>query len=97
MGIDADKYKALIRHVMDNFKALDTELCAYRIVFTALKSRFNDLDSSLEVVKTHPKIVEMMQSKYDVVEKLLKQLDEANQDQALLKWLQEWKPGGPTD
>jgi hypothetical protein len=99
-SITVEKYKALVKYIMDNFKALETELSAYRMVLLATKildpNQGQLLEQALQAALKSPALANQMRDKDDVaLETFLKQVDEASAGESLLRWIQEWKPQGP--
>jgi len=100
MEIDIEKFKRLLGYVFQSFKALETELLAYRVVFHAMTRSSPNLrvDEMFERARSSAQIQEVMNRKYDEpMERFQKIVDQAASDQELLKWFQDWKPQGPTN
>jgi hypothetical protein len=100
MKMDPEKLKALAKITIENFKGLETELMAYRMVFHGLKtfdpSQAPALDQAFQISLNSPVLQKQMYEKYDVtLEKFLKQVDEGSQDQDPLQWFRDWKAEGP--
>jgi hypothetical protein len=100
MEIDIEKLKAFAAITINNFKALESQLLAYRMVFLSLKQldpfEYEKLSRAFEIFLNSPNLQKQMQEKYDEpLEALLKKFSEALQDQDLLQWFLDLKLKGP--
>ena len=100
MEIDPEKLKAAMRYTIQNLKALDSELMAYRIVLRAVRAYLDpdlNLDEALELTRNSESLRQLMDQKYDATtEKFLSRtIDQESLSQDLYEWLEKWKPEGP--
>ena len=94
MEIDGEKFKNLVRYLMNNLKALETELLAHRAVLLA-NGLLEPLAGQLKELRKAGEVREVMDKKYaPFFDALDKQVGQAAQDQAILKLLETWKPTG---
>jgi hypothetical protein len=98
MEFDTDKFKDLIRWMLDNFEKLETELTTLRAAFLALQAFDSSVGEALELAlqtaRLSPPIADV-KIRYDRLrESFAQQVDEAALAQDLSKFLQEWKPKG---
>jgi len=95
--MNPEKMKEFIMYLADLLKGLEIELAAYRTVYKALQlsGEFRDeLDAGL--IEARIVATQEMDAKYArTLEPVFRQLAEATAGQdALLTFLQEWKPNG---
>lgn len=99
MEIDPEKLKAAMRYTIQNLKALDSELLAYRIVLQAVRAYLGpdlNLDEALELTRNSESLRQLMDQKYDATtEKFFSRIDQESLSQDLYEWLEKWKPEGP--
>ena len=99
MEIERDKHRQIVKSLLENFKNVESELMAYRMVFLGLKmfdpSQTPYLDQAFQQALESPALRNKMNQKYDeALEKFLKQVDESLSSQELMRWLEDWKPEG---
>jgi hypothetical protein len=100
MDIDVEKLKAFAEVTIRNFKALESQLIAYRMVFLSLKKlepfEYEKLNRAFDIFINSQNLQAQMHEKYDEpLEALLKKFSEARPDQDPLQWFRDWKPEGP--
>lgn len=96
--MESDKVKRLVMVLLENLKALETELVAHRILFLAMKNAYPipDLDSAFQ--KATQKAHEGMDQKYDhLAEKLRNIVDQVDLDEGLEELLKSWNSEGPVN
>jgi hypothetical protein len=102
MEIDSEKLKQVILELMDQFKELEAEILALRVVIRSLSLQFNipvddsALESLLQSAKNNPLIQKMMFDKYDAPRaEFLSQFDKgAETSEKFAEFLRSWKPLG---
>ena len=81
--------------MMENFKALESELLAHRIVFAALGEVLPDLGQALESARNAPGPQVALTERYRAdLEKLLRLVDQCHSDQEFAALLESWHPQG---
>jgi hypothetical protein len=106
---DNEKLKQFVTYLMNTFKALESELSAFRMALYALKTTYTEVEAgqagrffetSLALAKLTPKLQQAMHDKYDVaLEQFLAGLSaqSALDLEQVSQWLQGWKPTGPVN
>ena len=100
--IDNEKLKDFVINMFKNYRDLETELMAYRmmirlVTITGMASGI-PWEETLEAGKKNPMLIKMMADKYDpIVADVLKAIDQAGPGQALSEWMKKWKPSGPVN
>ena len=97
MEIDKEKFKKLITFVINNFKAIETELVAFQLTLHALKqvrpSEAEFFETSLKAARISKPLQDQMRQKYDVaLDRFLQQGEQSEPAEWALKFLQEWQP-----
>ena len=94
MEIDGEKFKNIVIHFMNNLKSLETEILALHAVLQT-NGLLDVLAEQVQALKSAPQVKGIMDAKYaPFFEALNQQVTQAEQDQAILKLLAQWKPEG---
>jgi hypothetical protein len=96
MDIDKNKLREFALWLLGIMAKTENELVAHAVVFTLLKSKgqFSELDSLLQKARDNPspQLLSRQNETRETVERLLAEESPA---EALLRFLQDWKPQGP--
>jgi hypothetical protein len=98
MEIDKDELLDMMLWTFGELGKLEAELIAYKVVFLLLKSsgQFQELEALLETTRLNPP--PKLAARHEEIRATIRRiLDEGNADQALMKFLRNWKPKGPAN
>jgi hypothetical protein len=98
MEIDKDELLDMMLWTFGELGKLEAELIAYKVVFLLLKSsgQFPELEALLETTRLNPP--PKLAVRHEEIRATIRRiLDEGNADQALMKFLRNWKPKGPAN
>jgi hypothetical protein len=100
MEIDPEELKKFVRLWFAQLKRVEAELLAYGAALEVLvhDAPAFDKERLLDTARKLPKIAEVLDEKYGAFEReVIESIDKGSWDQALSKYLLEWKPEGPVN
>jgi hypothetical protein len=92
---DADRMRAVLELVIGQMKSLEAELVAYAAVFLSLQKTLatpQELDKLLDAARRNPDFLAMVAERYAP---LYAAIEQWNEEDALLKLLENWEYQGP--
>jgi len=99
MKIDPHNDKELVAEIVQQLEDVNTELTESKLSFSALKSRYSNLEQRLEAAaRSLAQLRQATGEKYDVpMERYLERFDKATSDWILLQRLQALSASGPVN
>ena len=102
MEANKEKLRQLFVTATANFKMLETEILALRVVIASLQKMTGvegDVEPLVEMARKTPNVQAVMNAKYDApLARCLEQFDKgAEINDKILEYLRSWKPQGPAN
>jgi hypothetical protein len=99
MRVGTKAFKDFIRMWLSLLREIETEALVYRQAIEVLRpSDPAWMDSLLKKARENPKMVKILDEKYERhLKTMLEQVDKGSAGQALSQFLRDWKPEGPTN
>ena len=103
LQIDKDVFREWLLSYFDAMRNMETEVMVYRSAVELLKQQVQsqqsaEIDKLLEKIRQRREIKEILDEKYaQYRSQALECIEQGFLDQALSRYLQEWKAKGPTN
>jgi hypothetical protein len=99
VDVDPESLKNLVRKWVDALKLIETELLAHVSALELLKKGDPEFVTGLlEKARKSPKVHEVVNKKYDAyLHLMLQHIEKGSLDQALSRFLRDWKPERPVN
>jgi hypothetical protein len=103
LQLDGDVFREWLLMYFAAMRNMETEVMVYRGVIEILKKQVTppeaqDIDILTQRIRERPEIKEILDEKYERYRsQALECIEKGSQDQALSRYLQEWKAKGPTN
>jgi hypothetical protein len=97
MEIDPEELKKTVAQWLDALRRIEAELLAYVLVVAEFaKEDPKFVAKVLGTARKSPKIVEVLDQKYDPIRReMIEHIERGSLNQALAQYLRDWKPENP--